>query len=166
MVIRPKIFFVAVSLLVGGCAFTENPTEHTNPLDRIYDSNDFRMELTGASTSGITAKITWADAYHKLEGQTTDANLKLNTTAQLLYKTGSPTTADTALVKSASSMSGINGYANVSTISALASSYAGTFSATSPQNKGTYVIQFNYKFTNKSGVETAGIFYSNFVVLE
>lgn len=168
MVMRSAIVSFAIALSTASCTVTEMPLDHTNPLDRIYDSSsgDFRMALTGESTSSTTAKLTWADAYHKKDGLTTDSNLKLQSTSALLYKTGSPTADDVVKVKAGTLAAGVNGYASVYTIAAVAGSYSGTFTGMNPQNKGTFVIQFNYKYTSKSDVITTGTFYSNFVVLE
>ncbi len=166
MVIRPTMFALAVALTTVSCTMTEMPLQHTNPLDTIYDNTEMRMVLTGKSTSSTTASLTWADAYHKVDGQTTDDRLKLQSSAQLLYKTGSVTADDVAKLKDASLAAGVNGYASVYSISALGGSYSGTYAGTNPQNKGTYVIRFNYKYTSKADVTTAGTFFSNFVVLE
>ena len=166
MVMRPVLAALVVTLASVSCTMTEMPLNHTNPLDTIYDNTELRMVLTGQSTSTTTATITWADAYHKVDGKTTDDRLKLQTSAQLLYKTGSVTADDVTKLKDGTLAAGVNGYSSVYTILSLGGSYAGTFAATTPQNKGTYVIRFNYKYTSKADVTTSGTFFSNFVVLE
>ena len=166
MVIRSTIITLVVALATVSCTMTEMPLQHTNPLDTIYDNTEMRMVLTGKSTSSTTATLTWPDAYHNVDGQTTDERLKLQSSAQLLYKTGSVTADDVTKLKEGSLAAGVNGYASVYSIFALGGSYSGTFVATNPQNKGTYVIRFNYKYTSKADVTTVGTFFSNFVVLE
>ena len=166
MVMRPAIIVLVMALAGSSCTMTEMPLSHTNPLDTIYDNADLRMVLTGKSTSSTTATLTWADAYHKVDGQTTDDRLKLQSSAQLLYKTGSATSDDVAKLKDGTLAAGVNGYASVYSIIAIGGSYSGTYAATNPQNKGTYVIRFNYKYTSKADVTTSGTFFSNFVVLE
>lgn len=166
MVMRPSVLVLCMALAGSSCTITEMPLSHTNPLDTIYDNTELRMVLTGKSTSSTTATMTWADAYHKVDGQTTDDRLKLQSSAQLLYKTGSVTSDDVAKLKDGSLAAGVNGYSSVYSITAIGGSYSGTYAATSPQNKGTYVIRFNYKYTSKADVTTSGTFFSNFVVLE
>lgn len=163
---RSLISVLALALSTVSCAITEMPLSHTNPLDTIYDNTDLRMVLTGKGTSSTTASLTWADAYHKVDGQTTDDRLKLQSSAQLLYKTGSVTADDVAKLKDGSLAAGVNGYTSVYSITALGGSYSGTYTATNPQNKGAFVIRFNYKYTSKADVTTSGTFFSNFVVLE
>lgn len=109
MVIRSALAALAVALATGSCTMTEMPLHHTNPLDTIYDNAELRMVLTGKSTSSSTAVLTWADAYHNVDGQTTDDKLKLQSSAQLLYKTGSVTTDDVAKLKDGSLAAGVNG---------------------------------------------------------
>lgn len=166
MVMRPAVVLLAMVLAGSSCTMTEMPLNHTNPLDTIYDNTELRMVLTGKSTSSTTATLTWADAYHNVDGKTTDDSLKLQSSAQLLYKSGSVTTDDVAKLKDGSLANGVNSYASVYSITAIGGSYSGTYAGTNPQNKGVYVIRFNYKYTSKAGVTTSGTFFSNFVVLE
>jgi hypothetical protein len=150
------------ALLFASCTATEVPLSHDNPLDRVFDSGDFRLGLTSqAKPNG--ASLSWSNVYHKTEGALSDSNLKLNATASILRSATIPSTQDQNSVKNASTLSA--GFSAVSAcpVAAANASYAGTCDVSA---SGYYIIQFNYKFTNKSGVVTSGILYSNFVAVQ
>jgi hypothetical protein len=154
-----------LSMLVGRCAITEQPLDHENPLDRIYESGNFRMVLSAESTSTSSTTLRWGNVYHTSEGELSDSNLKLNTTASVLYKATAPTSTEIASVKAKTALTG---YTTVTScpVAVSSSSYAGTCGLTGSSSKGTFIILFNYKFTDKSGVTTSGILYSNFVEIQ
>ena len=168
MVMRVLLLSALLMATLSSCTMTEYPLTHTNPLDRIFDSGDFRLMLTGESPSSTTAKLTWGDVYDvtlKTSNPVTSDNLKINGTnaAQLLYKSGSPSTTDIAAVKTSTAL---GGYTMLYPLVAVGSSYSGTHTASSPNHRGTYIIQFSYSYKNSAGTTTTGILFSNFVVIE
>lgn len=160
--VKRSILIFSVSFIAVSCTATEVPLSHDNPLDRIYDSGDFRLGLIAQAKANVTS-LSWSNVYHKTEGALSDTNLKLNTTAVMLRSAAIPSTQDQNSVKNATTLSA--SFATVSTcsIAVANASYAGTCDVTA---SGYYIIQFNYKFTNKAGVTTTGILYSNFVAVQ
>lgn len=152
----------ALTLLVASCTATEVPLSHDNPLDRIFDSGDFRLGLTAQAKSNLTS-LSWSNVYHKVEGALSDTNLKLNTPASMWRSAGIPSAQDQNAVKNATTLSASFATVSGCSIVAASASYAGTCDVTAA---GYYIIQFNYKFTNKAGVTTTGILYSNFAVVQ
>jgi hypothetical protein len=154
----------ALVALVAGCAVTEVPLGHDNPLDRIYDSGDFRMVLTAEAKSAALTQLTWSKVFHSKDGALTNAVLKLNPSASILRSATAPSAADLAAVRNRTALSGA--FATVAECSGkiTGTTYAGDCEVSSTP-KGYFIIQFNYSYTGKSGTAT-GIFYSNFVVVQ
>jgi len=153
-------------IFLSGCTMTEMPLAHDNPLDAIFDNGNFRMVLTYDynSATGITT-LRWSNVYHTTEKELNTTNFVLNTTADLLYKTGAPPTADVQLVKTQQPLIGYTAL-SPSPVKANLSSYAGSVEMLAANSKGSFIIEFRYKFTNKSGTTETGILHSNFVVVQ
>jgi hypothetical protein len=161
------IFIVAGSaILVAGCTNTEVKMRHENPLDRIFDSGNFRVVLTGEATASGNASLAWSNVYHASEGELTDTKLKINSTAQILRSATTPAASDLTAVQNGAAISGSYSAVGVCVVSAANSSYAGSCDVAPALNKGSYILQFNYRFTDKSDVTTIGTIYSNFVVIQ
>lgn len=161
MVRLPLLTLVAS---LAGCAITEVPLGHDNPLDRIYDSGSFRMVLTAESKSASLTQLTWSNVFHGEDGELTDTGLKLNTSASILRSAAAPAAADLTAVKNRATLSGAFAAVGECSVKVTGTGYAGNCDVSSAP-KGYFVIQFNYRYTGKSGT-SAGIFYSNFVVVQ
>jgi hypothetical protein len=160
----------AVVLLLGaalaGCTNTEVKMRHENPLDRIFDSGNFRLVLTGEEKASGNTSLTWSNVFHSTEGELSDDKLKINGSAQVFRSAASPGAADITAVKNASALSGSFTAVGTCSVAASGNSYAGNCEAVNPANKGAFIVQFNYRFTDKSDVITTGTIYSNFVVIQ
>lgn len=167
MSLSRRIYLVVGSaILVLGCTNTEIKMRHENPLDRIFDSGNFRVVLTGEAAASGNAALVWSNVYHASEGELTDAKLKINTTAQILRSATNPAAVDITAVKNAAALSGSFSALGTCVIGAANNSYAGNCDVAPALNKGSYILQFNYRFTDKSDVTTTGTIYSNFVVIQ
>ena len=157
-----SIFLIALS----NCSTTEMPLAHDNPLDAIFDNGNFRMVLTDDyNTTTQMTTLHWSNVYHTTEKELNTINFKLNTTANLLYKTGVPSTTDVQLVKTQQPLVGYTAL-TPSPIKANGSTYAGTTDMLPANSKGCFIVEFNYKFTSKTGVTETGILHSNFVIVQ
>lgn len=154
----------ALGATLAGCAITEVPLGHDNPLDRIYDSGQFRMVLTAEAKSASLTQLTWSNVFHSEDGEASDAELKLNTSATILRSAAAPSAADLTAVKNRATIPGAFAAVGECTVKVTGTGYAGNCDVTSAP-KGYFIIQFNYRYTGKSGT-AAGIFYSNFVVVQ
>ncbi len=158
------ITLASLVVFFAGCAITEVPMRHENPLDRIYDSGPFRMVLTAEAKSASLTQLTWSNVYHSEDGELAESELKLNTTATILRSALAPTTADLNAVKNQASLSGAFTAVGECSVKVTGTGYGGNCDVSSAP-KGYFIIQFNYRYTGKSGT-SAGIFYSNFVVVQ
>jgi hypothetical protein len=158
------LILTAVVALLAGCAVTEVPLGHDNPLDRIYDSGDFRMVLTAEAKSTGLTQLTWSNVFHSKDGELTDTVLKLNTSASILRSAAAPSAADLTAVKNRATLSAAFAAVGECSVKVTGTGYAGNCDVSSTP-KGYFIIQFNYAYTGKSGTAT-GIFYSNFVVVQ
>lgn len=156
----------AVLLAISGCAMTEIPMAHENPLDRIYDSGNFRLVLTAEATSATSTGLTWSNIYQTTDGEVSDTTMAITTTANVYRSAGAPSATDLDSVKRAGSLSGAFTQINSTEcpVKLVGSSYAGSCAVTSTP-KGYFIIQFNYKYTGKSN-PASGILYSNFVAVQ
>lgn len=161
--VRLPLLSALVALLTG-CAITEVPLGHDNPLDRIYDSGPFRMVLTAEAKSANLTQLTWSNVFHAEDGELSDATLKLNPSASVLRSAAAPVAADLTAVKNRATLSGAFAAVGECSVKVTGTGYAGNCEVNSAP-KGYFVIQFNYHYTGKSGT-SAGIFYSNFVVVQ
>lgn len=144
-------------LLFTACTFTEVPSDHTNPLDTIYDSGPLRMVLSYPEKSSAGYKMFYSSVYYN-NSNSKDSVFSANGTPQLMYKATAVTQTDLDNIKN---MVALTGYTLVKSIVAIADDYKGEYE-NSTISSGTYVIQFPYKLTNNATV-TTGIFYSNIV---
>lgn len=156
-----SILALVFSLAGISCTSTEIPLSHDNPLDRIFDSGSFRMGLTG-DTKGTGTSLAWSNVFHKTEGALSDSNLKLNSSAAVLRSATSPSASDLTAVKSATALSASFAQVAGCAVAVAGTSYAGSCESTL---QGYFIIQFNYKFTDKAGVTSSGIIYSNFAAV-
>lgn len=161
MVTRTPLLILS-ALLFSACAITEVPMPHTNPLDQIYDSGDFRLVLTAEAKTANLTQLSWSNVYHREDRELNDTELTLNPNASILRSAAPPTAADITAVKNGSTLSGAFSLVSECVVSAKNSSYAGSCDVTSAP-KGYFIIRFNYRYT-KSG--TTGILYSNFEVVQ
>ncbi len=162
-----QICLVLFTLAVGvGCTNTEVKMRHENPLDRIFDSGNFRVVLTGEAAASGNAALVWSNVFHSTEGELSDDKLKINSTAQIYRSATTPSVADIGAVQNGTALSGSFAALGTCTVAAASNSYAGKCDVPSPSNKGAYILQFNYRFTDKSDVTTTGTIYSNFVVIQ
>ncbi|HMV36880.1 MAG TPA: hypothetical protein PKM44_09765 [Turneriella sp.] len=162
MVRLPLLVTLIASL--AGCAITEVPLGHDNPLDRIYDSGKFRMVLTAEAKSASLTQLTWSNVFHSEDGELTDAELKLNNSATILRSAVAPIAADLTAVKNQATLSGAFATVGECSVKVTGTGYAGNCDVSSVP-KGYFIIQFNYRYTGKAGT-VAGILYSNFVVVQ
>lgn len=152
--------------VLAGCSNTEVKMRHENPLDRIFDSGNFRLVLTAEAKASGNTSLTWSNVFHTTEGELSDDKLKINGSAQVFRSAANPGATDITAVKNASALSGSFSAVGTCTIAAANNSYAGNCEAVNPANKGAFIVQFNYRFTDKSDVTTTGTIYSNFVVIQ
>ena len=153
-------------VLAVSCTNTEVKMRHENPLDRIFDSGNFRIVLTAEEKVNGNTTLNWSNVFHSTEGELTAEKLKINGSAQIFRSATSPGATDINSVKEAGALSGSFSAVGTCTIAAAGESYAGTCDAVNPANKGSFILQFNYRFTDKSDVTTTGTIYSNFVVIQ
>lgn len=161
-----RLFVAAIAVSLFACDNTEVKMRHENPLDRIFDSGNFRIVLTGEEKPSGNTTLTWSNVFHSTEGELGTDKLKINGSAQVFRSAASPGATDIAAVKDAAALSGSFTTVGTCTIAAAGDSYAGTCDAVNPLNKGSFIVQFNYRFTDKSDVTTTGTIYSNFVVIQ
>lgn len=156
-----QLLFLA---FIAGCAITEVPLGHDNPLDRIYDSGPFRMVLTAEARSATRTQLSYSNVFHSKDGELSDEVLKLNPNATILRSAAAPSAADLAAVKNEAALSGAFTPVSECAVRSNDSSYAGGCEVTSTA-KGYFILQFNFRYSGKSGA-AAGILYSNFVVVQ
>lgn len=157
-------FLTALAVLLTRCAVTEVALGHDNPLDRIYDSGPFRMVLTAEAKSASLTQLTWSNVFHSVDGVLGEGELTLNPSATVLRSAAAPTDADLTAVKNQAAISGAFTAVSECSVRLTGTGYAGSCDVTSAP-KGYFIIQFNYRYSGKSGT-SAGIFYSNFVVVQ
>ncbi|MBV6492727.1 MAG: hypothetical protein LDLANPLL_00724 [Turneriella sp.] len=150
------VFGVLVCFSLVSCAITEFPSDHTNPLDPIYDSGSFRLGLTFKNAAeGV--KLEWGAVYYKDgDGDTKELSsddIKIAGNAQLLFKSSAPSEADITAVKNAGTLSGYTVKYNLSEVKPSTTTVTGTY-------QGYYIICLDYKYDGKTGR-----LYSNFVVV-
>jgi hypothetical protein len=160
-----RLFGASALVWAMGCTNTEVKMRHENPLDRIFDSGNFRVVLTAEVKANGNTALTWSNVFHSTEGELSAEKLKINTTAQILHNAASPGTTEITAVKNGIALGGFTPLGTC-TIAAVGDGYAGTCDAVSPSNKGSFIVQFNYRFTDKSDLTTTGTIYSNFVVIQ
>lgn len=160
MVKRSVLISTLLLLFLGRCAMTEMPMPHDNPLDRIYDSGDYRMVLTGTALSASESQLSWGGVFRADEGELKSTDLQLNGSAVLYRSATQPSSADLDAVKKTQSLSGAFTAVGGCSFSPKDESYAGGCVVTSTP-KGYFVIKFPYKDSSKSGT-----FYSNFVEIQ
>jgi len=165
LIMRHVSFVLGLVFLVG-CTNTEVKMRHENPLDRIFDSGNFRIVLTAEEKPNGNTTLNWSNVFHSTEGELSAEKLKINGSAQIFRSAASPSAIDINSVKEAGALSGSFTGVGTCTIAAAGDSYAGTCDAVNPSNKGAFILQFNYRFTDKSDVTTTGTIYSNFVVIQ
>lgn len=166
MVMRIYCIALFATFVVIGCNGTEMPLDHTNPMDRIYDSGNFRQVLTGVEASTTQSVLNWSNVFHKTDGELSDSSLKINGTASVYMSTTAPSASDLSSVTSAQALSGAFTAVFGCNVVAANASYAGSCPVTTNSGRGYFIIRFNYTYTNSGGSATSGIFYSNFVVLQ
>jgi len=166
MVMRIYCLTLFAAFAVIGCNGTEMPLDHTNPMDRIYDSGSFRQVLTGIETSTTQSVLNWSNVFHKTDGELSDSSLKINGTAAVYLSTVAPSASDLSLVTGGQALSGAFTPVSGCSIAAANASYAGSCPVTTNSGRGYFIIRFNYTYASSGGSATSGIFYSNFVVLQ
>lgn len=146
------------------CNTTEVPFNHDNPFDRIYDSGKFRLVLVAEPLTDTT-RFYWSEVYHSEEGKLNSEKLKINGTAGLLRSAAAPSPAQLQAIRNGAALSGFTAVAGCS-IAATDTGYANQCQAATGNHKGYFLLRFDYLFTNKSGIDSTGILYSNIVVVE
>ncbi len=162
-----KIIYILLILTFAACHNTELITEHSNPLDRIFDDGDFRIVLSQPEKQADgTWLIRWSNVFHKTEGELDDQVFMLNAGAVLASMNSAPTAADLQAIRNNSLDHNFD--TDILYIQAKKGSYAGS------HNLGTlsgvtirsYVIYMSYYYIdpNKDNQKTSGIIHSNVVV--
>lgn len=167
--VKSQILRIGAALIItaaSACTNTEVKMRHENPLDRIFDSGNFRLVLTAEEKASGNTGLTWSNVFHSTEGELSDDKLKINGSAQIFGSAASPGAADINAVKNGAALSGSFAAVGTCTVAAANNSYAGNCDAVNPANKGAFIVQFNYRFTDKSDITTTGTIYSNFVVIQ
>lgn len=161
-----RLLVAAMVVSLFACDNTEVKMRHENPLDRIFDSGNFRVVLTAEEKANGNTALTWSNVFHSTQGELSTEKLKINGSAQIFRSAANPGATDINAVKNGSALSGSFAAVGTCTIAAAGDSYAGTCDAVNPSNKGSFIVQFNYRFTDKSDLTTTGTIYSNFVVVQ
>jgi hypothetical protein len=154
----------ALVVALTGCAITEVPLGHDNPLDRIYDSGPFRMVLTAEAKSAALTQLSWSHVYHNIDGKLNSDQLILNPSASVLRSASAPSASDISAVKNGQPVSGAFAAVGECSVQVAGNGYAGNCDVTSAP-KGYFVIRFSYRYTGKTN-SGSGIFYSNIVVVQ
>ncbi len=160
MVKRSVLISTLLLLFLGRCAMTEMPMPHDNPLDRIYDSGDYRMVLTGTIVSLTESQLNWSGIFRVEKGEVDVRDVQMNGSAVIYRSAAEPSAADLDAVKKAQSLSGAFSAVGGCSVGPKDESYAGACAVTSTP-KGYFILKFPYRDSSKSGT-----LYSNFVEIQ
>lgn len=149
------LIFVFI-LVVLSCARTTPEETRTNPLDRAFDDNGFRMVLNFPTNDGGNYTITWSKLF--ATGNDREESDFTFISGNLLSRSGDPSTSEINEIKTQAQIT--TNFASVTNISGVLA--GGSFNLGAIGSKTSFVLEFNYTST-ENGAQTTKYLHSNII---
>lgn len=157
--IRNLFYIGFLSLVFSGCINTDPGEEHSNPMDTLYESNGYRIQLyIDEETENGNMDVQWSSIFTN-NGERDDGSIKSIVSSELHWIAGSPSAADIENVRNFT-FTGTSQAINIKYDDT--DGYSGSVEIADPGVKRSYII----RLVLKDDKEITKTVYSNFVVWE